>query len=79
MERFGFVTLGVATLCTESNLEEVDFLHVDLARARYGDGLQSADLEGTFEAVVALVGDIATATPSRTKTESPLCQQLGHQ
>jgi hypothetical protein len=31
MERFGFVAVGVAALCTESNLEEVDFLDVDLA------------------------------------------------
>jgi len=48
MERFGFVAVGVAALCTESNLEEVDFLDVDLAWVQYGDELQLADLDGTF-------------------------------
>jgi hypothetical protein len=79
MERFGFVPMGVPALCTESNLEEVDFLDVDLAWVQYGDELQLADLDGKFEAVVDLVGDIATATPSRTITESPLRQQPGYQ
>jgi L-rhamnose isomerase len=79
MERFGFVPVGVAALCTESNLEEVDFLDVDLACVQYGDELQLEDFDGTFEAVVDLVGDRATATPSRTKTARPLRQQLEHQ
>jgi hypothetical protein len=76
--RFCFVAVGIADLCTESELEEVVFLDTDFALAQYCDELLSIDLEGTFKADIALVGDTATATPPLTQKESPPFQHFGH-
>ncbi len=67
---------GIPDLCFASELQEVVVLEVDLAIAWYGIEL---DLEGTFKADIALVGDIATATPPLTRTETPPFQHFAHQ
>jgi len=74
--RFCFVAVGIADLCTESELEEVVFLDTDFALAQYCDELLSIDLEGTFKADIALVGDTTTATPPLTHKKAHLSSIL---